>query len=344
LDLWYGDTTAKVEYDYAKQTVRARFSTSERKYVTKYGNLSIGLSFTPPGRPYQGNYNFKTKPYARLDLSQPIPITAAPKVARSMADYFDLLAGFPRAHMSLKIKTQQLDREVGMAIALGYSENHEDSHPFAVFISKAAQPSFVRSFEKYLDNHDTLHIMQGVLRYLSRENLMFPEGFLTACNIFETIGKPAPVSNKKLAKQLDRISKFLNSQNKVLGGAFDGDIKSKLSTLPSFRDRYQYGCKLLAECGIEVTLNAKSVSGVRGTYRHNILALRDSDIETMRAGVGLAWFLGMVWLCREIGVSKKVRSRAAQRETFHSLRRTRLPLWGKLSPAEKPGPHPALFS
>jgi hypothetical protein len=60
-----------------------------------------------------------------------------------------------------------------------------------------------------------------------------------------------------------------------------------------------------------------------------VVALKSEHFGGMRAGIGLAWFLGLVWLCQEIGVPKKVLQESARRDLFHVERGTALPLWGK---------------
>jgi hypothetical protein len=83
--------------------------------------------------------------------------------------------------------------------------------------------------------------------------------------------------------------------------------------------------------GYPVTNTA--LSKARATYRHDVVALKPEHFDAMRAGIGLAWFLGLVWLCQEIGVPKQVLQECARRDLFHRARRTALELWGKPSPA-----------
>ena len=336
LRLWYGDETAKLRYDYKKYTFSAGFSALERKYLTKHGNLAIGLSITLPKQPHLGTYEFLTKPYARLELNDPISMTEVSKTARAIFGYFELLASFPSQELNVRVRINRVDEEKELKLTVRRSELRRSFHPQSVFISRSDYPGFIHSFEAYIDKYSEIRIMQSVLYYLSGENMAFPEGFLTACNVIETIGESAPVSNKALAKHLSQIGGYLNRDNKKLGRIFNEHIRTRLNTSASFKDRFLYGSKLLRDCGVEVTLKPNVVSGARGVYRHNIIALKDGDLTTMQAAVGLASFLGTVWLCKEVGISRKVRSKAAQREIYHRMRGTWLSLWGQI---ERPPTH-----
>ena len=171
--------------------------------------------------------------------------------------------------------------------------------------------------------------MQTTIRYLAGDRIVLPEGFLTACNVIESIGKAAPNSNADLPQLLKAIAKSLKKVDSGLASRFNEEVRVKIFTHSSFKDRFDHVKAMLDDLGTPVRLKHSALSQARSAYRHDVVALKSEHFDAMRAGRGLAWFLGLVWLCQEIGVPKKVLQESARRDLFHVARGTALPLWGK---------------
>ncbi|MCL4768189.1 MAG: hypothetical protein KJZ80_18365, partial [Hyphomicrobiaceae bacterium] len=183
---------------------------------------------------------------------------------------------------------------------------------------------------RYCKKHKSFSVMQNTIRYLSGGRIVLPEGFLTACNVIESIGKAAPNSKADLPSLLKLIAKRLRASDRALAERFNKEVRTKIFHQSSFKDRFEHVKTMLQEVGTPATLKHDELSVARAAYRHDIIALKPEHFGIMRAGIGLSWFLGLVWMCREIGISESMLSAASSRDLFHRQRGTGRELWGNL--------------
>ena len=331
LDLWYGEDTATIERNCATYEITAHFQAIESCFTSSLGQLKIGLSITTPGLPAMGDYRFRTQAYATLIPARPLKLAEAVDAAAAIEGLFEILAGFPQRRFAFKVQLDTATGEAPLALRAGPSRKTSKDHPFSLFIPRAQMPNVAGLLETYLQKHKSLAIMQTTIRYLAGDRIVLPEGFLTACNVIESIGKAAPNSNADLPQLLKTIAKSLKRSDPSLASRFNEEVRVKIFTHSSFKDRFNHVKAMLDDLGTPVTLEHTALSSARAAYRHDVAALKPEHLEAMRAGVGLAWFLGLVWLCQEIGVPKQVLQEGARRDLFHVERGTALPLWGKRS-------------
>jgi hypothetical protein len=295
--------------------------------------LKIGLSITPPGNPAMGDYRFRTQAYATLISPRPLELAEAVAAAAAIEGLFEILAGFPQRRFAFKVQLDTAPRGAPLALEAGPSRKTSKDHPFAVFIPRTLMPDVAGLLETYLQKQKSLEIMQTTIRYLASGHIVLPEGFLTACNVIESIGKAAPNSKADLPQLLETIAKSLKKVDAGLASRFKEEVAKKISTDSTFKDRFDHVKAMLDDLGTPVALEHTALGKARATYRHDVVALKPEHLDAMRAGIGLAWFLGLVWLCQEIGVPKQVLQECAGRDLFHRFRGTALALWGKRSPA-----------
>jgi hypothetical protein len=329
LDLWYGEDTATIERKHETYEITAHFKAVESCFASSLGQLKIGLSITTPGFPAMGDYRFRTQAYATLFPARPLKLAKAVDAATAIEGLFEILAGFPQRRFAYKLQLDTTPREAPFALEAGPSRKTSKDHPFAVFIPRALMPDVAGLLETYLQKHKSLATMQTTIRYLAGDRTVPPEGFLTACNVIESIGKAAPNSNADLPQLLKAIAKSLKKVDSGLASRFNEEVRVKIFTHSSFKDRFDHVKAMLDDLGTPVMLKHTALSKARSAYRHDVVALKPEHFGAMRAGIGLAWFLGLVWLCQEIGVPKKVLQESARRDLFHVARGTALPLWGK---------------
>ena len=333
LDLWYGEDTATIDRKFETYEITAHFKAVESCFATSLGELKIGLSITAPGIPAMGDYRFRTQAYATLILAQPLKLAEAVDAAAAIEGLFEILAGFPQRRFAFKVQLNTAPGEAPLVLEAGPSRKMSKDHPFALFIPRAVMPDVAGLLETYLQKHKSLAIMQTTIRYLAGDRIVLPEGFLTACNVIESIGKAAPNSNLDLPQLLKTIAKSLKKVDPGLACRFNEEVRVKIFTHSSFKDRFDHVKAMLDDLGTPVALDHTALSKARAAYRHDVVALKPEHLDAMRAGIGLAWFLGLVWLCQEIGVPKQVLRKCARRDLFHVERGTALALWGKRSPA-----------
>lgn len=331
LDLWYGEDNAAIDGDFVNREFKARFKAVEECFDLSSGILKIGISVKPPPTPAMGHYNFRTQPYATLTPHKPLKINDAIEAATAIEGLFDILAGFPQRRFEIFTTLTDLpDHRVPVFLATGPSRKTSTDDAFASFTSRRQNLAIASLLDTYLKNWKSLEVMRSTVRYLSGDRIVLPEGFLTACNVIESIGKSAPNSNTNLPQLLRLISKSLKKSDQDLANRFNSEVRNKIFTHSSFKDRYSFVKTILSDLGMSVSLEHSSLSNARAIYRHDIVALKPEHFKSMQAGVGLAWFLGLVWLCRQIGVPVEALKGATNRDIFHISRRTQLPLWGKM--------------
>ena len=333
LDLWYGEDAATIKPAYKAFEIIAHFKAIENCFASSMGELKIGCSITTPSIPAMGDYRFRTQAYATLISARPLKLTEAVDVAAAIEGLFEILAGFPQRHFGFKVQLNTAPGEAPLALQAGPSRKTSKDHPFGLFIPRALMPDVASLLETYLQKHKTLAIMQTTIRYLAGDRIVLPEGFLMACNVIKSIGKAAPNSNADLPQLLKTIAKSLKKIDAGLASRFNEEVRVKIFTHSSFRDRFNHVKAMLDDLGTPVALNHTALSKARAAYRHDVVALKSEDFDTMRAAIGLAWFLGLVWLCQEIGVPKQVLQKCARRDLFHIQRGTALALWGRRPPA-----------
>jgi hypothetical protein len=290
LDLWYGENTARIEQKSETSEITAHFKAVESCFVSSLGQLKIGLSIKRPRIPAMGDYRFRTQTYATLILAQPLKLAEAVDAAAAIEGLFEILAGFPQRRFAFKVQLNTAPREAPLALEAGPSRKMSKDHPFALFIPRALMPDVAGLLETYLQKHKSLAIMQTTIRYLAGDRIFLPEGFLTACNVIESIGKAAPNSNADLPQLLKTIAKSLKKVDPGLASRFNDEVRIKISTHSSFKDRFDHVKAMLDDLGTPVALEHTALREARGAYRHDVVALKPEHLDAMRAGIGLAWF------------------------------------------------------
>lgn len=333
VDLWYGEETAKIERDHKTLSISAQFKATEESSPSDLGDFKVGLSITGPGTPVMGDYNFRTQPYVLLKPKKSLTLLQALETAYAMEGCFELLAGFPQRRFGFEVRLDTWpDHDVPFALASGPQRKTTKDHPFSLFIHRAHTPNIGKIFAGYHRKHKELLVMQNTIRYLSGNRIVLPEGFLTACNVIESIGKLAPNSNASLPALIKQICKTLKSTDKAIAKRFHDEVANKVPKNSSFKDRFEFVKSILDAVGVPIVLEYQELRNVRAAYRHDIIELKQKDFEVMGAGIGLAWFLGLIWMCREIGIPDSVLKPAASRDLFHDMRGTGRNLWGKHTP------------
>lgn len=329
LDMWYGDNIGKVEQDFSEYVATAHFKLETDIHETHLGSLKIDSNVTLPGFPRMGTYIFKTGATAGLLLKESATLEGAISLAKKIEGYFDLLTGFPSRSIAAKFTLAGVETPITASIAIYSHSEPSSDHPHRIFFRRG-EHQIEPSFSTYVKAFDDISFLQNTLRMLSKSTMMVPEGFLSACNVIESLGKDAPNSNEGISEKIATISRALDSvEDKSAYAAFEA-IKNKLPKHASFKDKFSLVSSFMSQFGFSVSLPQDTVSKVRGKYRHDILAVKPADVVVMQATVGFAWLLGLIWLCKQIGLTKdEIKTRCAS-ELFHLQRNTGLGHWGKL--------------
>lgn len=330
LTLWYGERGRPVEP--TETGYRATFDWHTVAYDTIYGSLVTMQHIESPRLPALGKYHFNLYPLATLILPEPMSILAAHERAIAVDGFFDLLASFPRRSLQVKVRLRGWDTFLEMRVALNRARDVVDDHPYNVFIKRDQGIGVGQAFSRYLDGYKDRRLLQRVLRYLSATKLMVPDGFLTACNVIESLGKPDPDTDTVLKGELDAIESHLRECAPAQGARF-GELRKKINLGSSFAARFRNVASSLSTLGLDITLKPGVVAEARGRHRHDIKSLTDKDMEAMQAAVGFAWVAGLVWMCRSIGVPDEIMRASLRNEIFHRMRGTQLWRWGKVQPA-----------
>lgn len=331
LALWYGEDNAKIEV--TRGEVVARFKTKIDAFDLGDGVATVERGITSPGFPNYGEYNFKTPIYFQFKPNDPVDIDTCFEDIWKTLCYFDLLAGFPSGPAECWLGILGSERTFTSHIAQHYLSSEKEevkNHPYRVFIRRAQHdikdslPTYRRQFEK-------IKLIQWTARYLNRTSLNFPEGFLTACNLIEFLGKAAVSSRSSWPGDIEAICGALSEETE-LRKKFDRMAKSLLLG-PSFADRYKFVASYLSGFGISLAMPHKRVQSVRGKYRHEINKIDQADMDVMGAVVLLASFAGLVWTCEQAGIKAEDISRSADNIAFHQEFGTGARLWGGPAPA-----------
>lgn len=330
MQLWRRDDNLSIDFDRKTGKGSAQFARTSATRKTKLGRLIIEQNLTLPFWGCMGSLHIRSTTSARLDYLQSREFLDSYFDIQVIEGYFDLLAAFPRRSAQIAIMFSDHDRPYPMRIALDQNEHTPDPHPQQSYFDFDRFSVLGRTFDKYHEGFMEYRLFQATLRYLSRERMRLPEGFLTACNVIESLGKGARSSTEDLIPILDSIEKTLHQNDPYLCSIFKERIRRQFQSTPSFRDRYQHMVNQIKKLGVVVRLKHRPVVEARGRFRHNITNLTQTDIKVMSATIGLSWFYGMNWLFQEIGIPHKALSVAARSTRFHLVRGTGLGAWGRL--------------
>lgn len=331
LALWYGEDTAEI--DVSRGEVVARFKTGIDTYNLGDGVATVERGVTSPGFPNLGEYKFKTPIYYQFRPEDPVGIDACFDDIWKTLCYFDLLAGFPSGTVDCALTFAGSEFHPTCHIAQHYLATEREqakNHPHRVFIRRTKH-DIKESLSTYRKEFERIQLVQLTARYLNRARWNFPEGFLTACNLIEFLGKAADSTRSSWPEDIKAICGALSE---------DAELKEKFTRIshslllgPSFADKYKFVASYLSGFGISLAMPHKRVQSVRAKYRHEINKIDQADMDVMGAVVLLSSFAGLVWACEQAGVGVEDITRAADNIAFHQEFGTGSWLWGRPKPA-----------
>jgi len=328
MQLWRGDKNLSITFN-RNRTGKGQFKHTKISRKIALGQLVIKQNLTLPFSAHMGSLHIRTTTSTTLAYTSPRELLDCFVDVQVIEGYFDLLAAFPRRTAKISLTFAGHDSPYLMRIVCDQNEHTLDPDPLQTFFRFDVFGASGRSFDRYHANFSEYRLFQATLRHLSRERVRLPEGFLTACNIIETLGKNAPSSMADLLPVLDEIEEALHEVPR-LQKLFSKRIRRGYRFTSSFKDRFFYMNDFLSKLGVDVLLKHQHVIKTRGKFRHEITRLSPKDISLMSAVTCVAWVYGMIWLCREIGIPHKAMRSAVQSERFHLLRQTGLSSWGSI--------------
>lgn len=328
MQLWRGDENLSISFD-RKYSGAAQFSGTKKSRKVALGKMIIEQNLTLPYSAQMGSLSIQSATSVKILYSSPRALHECFFDLQAIEGYFDLLAAFPRRTATSGLIFAGSDRFCPIRVAFDQNEHTLDPNPDQKFMSYDLFKATGRTFDNYHKNFSEYRLFQATLRHLSRERVRLPEGFLTACNIIESLGKDAPSSRENMRCILEEIESALQGAPEMQN-IFRKRIVGSIQLTSSFRDRYNYMENSLNGFGLELSLNSRDVVQARGRYRHEITRLNQNDITVMSSAIGVAWIYGLAWICRDIGISSRAVTDALRSTRFHLLRRTGLQSWGRI--------------
>lgn len=325
LRLWYGDETARIHSNHRTQKTKATFTTRKTKFNVSVGTLEINLGYKTPGWPYNGNYAFSTFVEAILRLSIPTPSSEFLNWAERIEGFFDILAAFPKPSNRVRVWFEGFEGSFPVNVRNTFLGGTSENNYNKVFISRSDKINLSRTFDEYIKKCDEIDTLRITTRYLSSDHLQFPEGFLSACNLIETLGRSQAKPRRDLNRAAGQLSKLVSHHYKYKG-SWD-IINSSILRSPSFKSCYEVVTQRAEKLGINVALKGSQVRDIRAAYRHDLRRLNHDDLVVMRVFVGFAWTMGLVEICAQLGISKAIITRAFTRVPFHMMRHTNMQFW-----------------
>jgi hypothetical protein len=329
LQLWRGDENLSIKFN-REGTGTAHFKGTKRSRKIALGRLIIEQHLNLPYGGFMGSLHIRSRTSAKLAYDSPRELLDCFFDVQAVEGYFDLLAAFPRRKVEVHLTFAGHEASYPMRVTCDQNEHTLDPNPDQTFFRFGVFDASGRTFNKYHANFSEYRLYQATLRHLSRNRLRLPEGFLTACNVIESLGRSAPSSKADLRPALNNIEAVLKEAPQMQE-LFKKRVRPAISLHPSFKDQFLYMKDFLGGFGIYIQLEHKPAIETRAKFRHKIHRLEPKDINVMSKLTEVAWIYGLTWLCTDIGISQKAIAAAIQSERFHIFRRTGLSSWGHIA-------------
>jgi hypothetical protein len=328
--LWYGMELGKIENDYERYAVSAFFSAEQESVTSSFGVIDVGNTFSGPSWPTYGKYVFELKPYIRIKFEKLNSISDVVDLTNKIEMFFELLVGFPQRDYNCVLKFNGVEsRTIRMKVALRVKQRSQRDHPLGVFIEKKDISDLSNHLELYVTNYDSIKLLQNTLMYLANDRVMLPEGFLTACNIIESIGKNATPDSTDFINTIEEVKDYLSQNDKGLYKKFvkytDGVERG-----PSFNDKFKYCQDIIEHYGVQLKINRNKIKELRAKYRHDINGLTAEELESMSDFIRFVWVFGIVYICRMIEIPEATLRNSLRNSSFHFQRATGFSQWGSL--------------